>query len=188
MIEIRLPLSPALQREIALSQAMAQAPARSLDLGLRFPRRCIYCGRTSDAFLPGALPIEGVSASYDIPYCTRHLAQAQRINATINHPRRMVYLLTALYVLAVPVFFRFNPNADLLAVVMLGAFGLVLGFWLLTALIIRPLVGLFLRAVRDTPAGGTLGFGVRYLPKERLLAVRLTHPEYARLFAQANHP
>jgi len=186
MIEVRMPLTPRLQRQIDRAQAGQAIDVPKLYLTYVMPQRCVYCGEPSEGNLFADLTICGQEVGCAVPYCRKHLDQAHRIDGTINNPFRMACLLTAFYAILVAILYSTAKNLDLLTVVLIGALGFALGFPLLAAYVCKPLVGLFCKPVRNTPIGGMLGIRVRYLRRAGQISITFGSEVYARAFVAAN--
>ena len=186
MIEVRMPLTPWLQRQIDRAQAGQGFDVPKLYLTYVMPQRCVYCGEPSEGNLFSDVTICGQEVGCAVPYCSKHLVQAHRIDGSINNPFRMSCVLTALYAVLVAILYSTAKNMDLLTVALIGALGFGLGFPLLSACVCKPLVGLFCEPVRHTPNGGMLGIRVRYLRRPEQVSMTFCSEAYARSFVEAN--
>jgi len=186
MIEVRMPLTPRLQRQIERAQAGQGLDVPKLYLTYIMPQRCVYCGEPSEGNLFTDATICGQEVGCAVPYCRKHLDQAHRIDGTINNPFRMSCLLIALYAILVAILYSTSKNLDLVTVVLIGALGFGIGFPLLAGCVIKPLVGLFCKPVRHTPNGGMLGIRVRYLRRSEQVSITFCSEDYARAFVEAN--
>lgn len=152
----------------------------------RFPCVCVYCGEPAVEHKAYTTLIKGRDYAFQVPYCAEHKRVADLVNATINNVERMTLCLAVLYFVVAITAMVSGKHGEIGAVFIVGAVCTVLVFPFVSIYLIKPLVSLVSRSVRDTHPAGVLGFVARPLKEAGAIHFLFSRSAYASLFVETN--